>query len=189
MRARSSIDFGQRFVASFVAELPFGRGKPIGGGVTGVADRIISGWQLAGFINLQGGFPFTPALGSADPTNSGRAYGLRPNVIGTGKISDRNRDHWFNINDFVVPPQYTIGNAGRNILRGPWLFNQDFSMLKNFHFTERVYLQFRAEYFNLFNVTNLSNPNTNIDLPAVGGKIFGTSTAARIGQFALKLYF
>ena len=49
-------------------------------------------------------------------------------------------------------------------------------MLKNFHFTEQVYLQFRAEYFNLFNVTNLSNPNTSVDLPAVGGKIFSTST-------------
>ena len=66
---------------------------------------------------------------------------------------------------------------------------QDLSLLKNFHFTERIYLQFRAEYFNVFNVTNLSNPNTSVDLPAVGGKIFSTSTAARIGQFALKLYF
>jgi outer membrane receptor protein involved in Fe transport len=189
MRGLSSIDFGQRFVASFVLELPFGRGKPIGGSVTGVADKIVSGWQLAGIVTFQGGFPFTPSLGSADPTNSGRSYGLRPNVAGTGAVSNQNRDHWFNINDFPVPALYTIGNAGRNILRGPGLSNQDLSLLKNFHFTERIYLQFRAEYFNVFNVTNLSNPNTSVDLPAVGGKIFSTSTAARIGQFALKLYF
>ena len=110
-------------------------------------------------------------------------------MAGTGAVSEQNRDHWFNINDFPAPAQYTIGNAGRNILRGPRIFNQDFSILKNFHFTEQIYLQFRAEYFNLFNVTNLSNPNTSVDLPAVGGKIFGTSTAARIGQLALKLYF
>jgi hypothetical protein len=189
MRGRSGIDFGQRFVGSFVVELPFGRGKRIGSGVSRVANNIIGGWQLGGIVSIQGGFPFTPSLGSADPTNSGRAYGLRPNVAGTGKVTERNRDHWFNINDFTVPAQYTMGNAGRNILRGPRIFNQDFSMLKNYHFTEQIYLQFRAEYFNLFNVTNLSNPNTSVDLPAVGGKIFGTSTAARIGQFALKLYF
>jgi hypothetical protein len=189
MRGRSSIDFGQRFIASFVAELPFGRGKPIAGGVTGVADKIISGWQLSGILLFQGGFPFTPTLGGADPTNSGRSYGLRPNVAGTGSVSNPNRDRWFNINDFPVPPLYTIGTAGRNILRGPGISNQDLSLLKNFHFTERIYLQFRAEYFNAFNVTNLSNPNTSVDLPAVGGRIFGTSTAARIGQFALKLYF
>jgi hypothetical protein len=189
MRGLSSIDFGQRFVASFVAELPLGRGKPIGGSVHGVVDKIISGWQVSGIVSVQGGFPFTPTLGSADPTNSGRAYGLRPNVAGTGAVSQQNRDHWFNINDFPIPAQYTIGNAGRNILRGPGTVTDDFSMMKNFHFTERIYLQFRAEYFNLANVTNLSNPNTSVDLPAVGGKIFSTSTAARIGQFALKMYF
>jgi outer membrane receptor protein involved in Fe transport len=189
MRGRSSIDFGQRFVGSFVVELPFGRGKPIGGGVSGVADKIISGWHFTGIVSIQGGFPFTPSLGSTDPTNSGRSYGLRPNVAGTGTVSERNRDHWFNISDFTVPAQYLIGNAGRNILRGPRIFNNDWSMLKDFHFSERIYLQFRAEYFNAFNVTNLSNPNTSVDLPAVGGKIFSTSTAARIGQFALKLYF
>ena len=110
-------------------------------------------------------------------------------MAGTGAVSNPNRDRWFNINDFPVPPLYAIGNAGRNILRGPGISNQDLSMLKNFHFTERMYLQFRAEYFNAFNLTNLSNPNTSVDLPAVGGRIFGTSTAARIGQFALKLYF
>src|SRR5215467_14245200 len=119
----------------------------------------------------------------------GRSYGLWPNVAGTGAVSSQNRDHWFNINDFPVPALYTIGNAGRNILRGPGIVGNDFSLLKNFHFTERIYLQFRAEYFNLANVTNLSNPTTSVDLPAVGGKIFSTSTAARIGQFALKLYF
>jgi hypothetical protein len=52
-----------------------------------------------------------------------------------------------------------------------------------------MYLQFRAEYFNSFNATNLSNANTPVDMPAVGGKIFSTSTSARIGQFALKMHF
>jgi len=195
MRGPSDIDFNQRFVGSFLVELPFGKGKPLAGSVKGLASGIISGWQLAGIVTVQGGFPFTPTLGSADPTNSGRSYGLRPNVAGNGHVDNRNRDHWFNINDFPVPAPFTIGNAGRNILRGPGLSNQDLSLLKNFHVTERVYFQFRAEYFNAFNVTNLQLTNsatpssTQVDLPAVVGKIFSTATPARIGQFALKLYF
>ena len=132
MRGPSDLDFGQRFVGSFVLELPFGKGKMFGGGVSGVADKIISGWQLAGIITFQGGFPFTPSLGSADPTNTGRTYGLRPNVIGTGAVPNQTRNQWFNIADFAIPQQFTIGNGGRNILRGPGLSNQDLSLHKNF---------------------------------------------------------
>ena len=189
MRGPSSIDFGQRFVGSFVLELPVGRGRRFASQVPGAVNAIIGGWQLGGIVTFQGGFPFTPTLGSADPTNSGRAYGLRPNVAGTGKVSNPSRDRWFNIADFPVPAQFTIGNAGRNILRGPGISNQDLSLLKDFHITERIYLQFRLEYFNVANITNLSNPNTSVDLPAVGGRIFSTSTPARIGQVALKFYF
>jgi hypothetical protein len=189
MRGPSDLDFNQRFVGSFVLELPFGKGKMFGGNVSGVADKIISGWQLAGILTFQGGFPYTPVLGSADPTNTGRTYGLRPNVIGTGAVSNQTRNDWFNIADFAIPAEFTIGNGGRNILRGPGLSNEDLSLHKNFRFTERIYLQFRLEYFNAFNVTNLSNPNPNVDLPAVGGKIFSTAQPARIGQVALKLYF
>ncbi len=199
MRGPSNIDVGQHFVASFVLDLPFGKGKRIANTSSPVLNAFIGGWQLAGIVTFQGGFPFTPTLGSADPTNSGRQYGTRPNVIGTGAVANPNRNQWFNVADFAIPAQYTIGNAGRNILRGPGLANQDLSLHKDFHFTERTYLQFRAEYFNAFNVTNLANPNgfptltsdsgANIDLPAVAGKIFRTSTPARIGQLALKLYF
>ena len=104
-------------------------------------------------------------------------------------MSNPNRSQWFNIADFPDPARFTIGNSGRNILRGPGISNQDLALQKDFHFSERMYLEFRAEYFNVFNVTNLSNPNANVDLPAVGGKIVSTSTPTRIGQVALKLYF
>ncbi|MCC6587364.1 MAG: TonB-dependent receptor [Bryobacterales bacterium] len=189
MRGPSAIDFKQRFVSSFVVDLPFGKGKPIAGSANGVVNGIIGGWRLSGIVMFQGGLPFTPSLGSADPTGTQRSYGLRPDVAGTGNVDNPNRDRWFNIADFPVPARYTIGNAGRNILRGPGISNQDLALMKDFRFTERMYLQFRAEYFNAFNVTNLSNPNSSVDLPAVGGKIFGTSTPARIGQFGLKFYF
>lgn len=189
MRGPSNIDFGQRLVASFVLELPFGKGKAIANTSSAVANAFIGGWQLGGILTFQGGFPFTPILGATDPTNSGRQYGVRPNVAGTGAVSNPNRNQWFNIADFPIPAQFTIGNAGRNILRGPGIANEDLSLHKNFYFTERMYLEFRAEYFNAFNVTNLANPNPFVDLPAVGGRIFSTSTPARIGQLGLKFYF
>ena len=98
------------------------------------------------------------------------------------------REQCFNIADFRVPDRFTIGNAGRNILRGPGIANVDLSIFKNFAFTERMYLQFRAEAFNAFNHTQFGNPNANIELPTQGGRIF-SARDPRIGQLALKLYF
>ena len=80
-----------------------------------------------------------------------------------------------------------LGTAGRNILIGPKTFNIDFSAIKNFHFSERMRLQYRAEFFNVLNHTNLNNPAT-----AVTSGTFGRITSARdprIIQMALKLYF
>jgi len=109
-------------------------------------------------------------------------------VIGTGQVDSCRVEQCFNIADFRVPAPYTIGNAGRNIMRGPGINNWDLAIFKNFHFTERVYLQFRAEAFNAFNHTQLNNPNTNIELPAQGGRVFSAKDP-RIGQLALKVYF
>ncbi len=187
MRGRSNLDVGQRFVLSGGWDIPVGKGRAFMSGMPRAADAIIGGWQLGGILTLQGGFPFTPSM-SGDPANIGFAYARRPDVIGTGKVDSCTAARCFNIADFKVPAPFTIGNAGRNILRGPGIANLDFSIFKNFNFTERIYLQFRAEAFNALNHANLNNPNTNIELPASGGRIFSAKDP-RIGQFGLKLYF
>jgi hypothetical protein len=187
MRGRSNFDVGQRLVLSGGWELPFGKGRSYLNSIPRAADAVIGGWQLGGILTLQGGFPFTPSM-SSDPANVGFAYARRPDVIGTGKVDSCTAARCFNIADFRVPARYTIGNAGRNILRGPGMVNLDFSLFKNFNFTERIYLQFRAEAFNALNHTQFNNPNTNIELPNSGGRIFSAKDA-RIGQFGLKLYF
>ena len=187
MRGRSDFDIGQRFIMSFSAELPFGKGKAIGGDMGKAGDLIVGGWQLQGIVTFQGGFPFTPSIAS-DPANVAFAYARRPDVIGTGKVDSCRVEQCFNIADFRVPAAFTIGNAGRNILRGPGVNNWDLAIFKNFHFTERIYLQFRAEAFNAFNHTQLNNPNNNIELPTQGGRIFSAKDP-RIGQFGLKMYF
>ena len=135
----------------------------------------------------QGGFPFTPTIAS-DPANVAFAYARRPDRIGSGKVDECRPEQCFNISDFRVPQPYTIGNSGRNILRGPGLNNWDLSIFKNFRFSESINLQFRAEAFNAFNHTQFNNPNTNIELPTQGGRIFSAKDP-RIGQVALKLYF
>jgi hypothetical protein len=90
------------------------------------------------------------------------------------------------------PQAGTFGTLSRNALRGPGLFNTDFSFFKNAHLTERVNAQFRVEVFNLWNHVNLGNPNNCIDCNTdTDGKIFGLAAGAsmRQVQFALKFQF
>jgi Carboxypeptidase regulatory-like domain len=188
MKGPSSLDIEHRFVFSYGYALPFGRGKAFGANMPRALDLIAGGWQLAGITTFQTGLAFTPQLGQSDPANVNYAYARRPDVIGSGSLSHRSIDRWFNINDFAVPQPFTIGNAGRNILRGPKLQNWDMSLLKNFNFSEQRYLQFRAEFFNIFNHPNFGLPNTNIEDSIHGGQITDAA-APRIIQFALKLYF
>ena len=188
MKGPSNIDIEHRFVFSYGYQLPFGRGRLVGNSMPRVLDEVVGGWQLAGIVTVQSGFPFTPQLGQSDPANVNYAYARRPDVVGTGSQPNQSIDRWFNINDFVVPQPFTIGNAGRNILRGPGLQNWDLSLMKNFNFTERKYLQFRAEFFNIFNHPNFGLPNSNIEDQIHGGQITNANDP-RIMQFALKLYF
>jgi hypothetical protein len=95
---------------------------------------------------------------------------------------------YFNRAAFVDPsllPAGTYGNAGRGILRGPDFNDTDFSVLKDFAFTERYRLQFRAEAFNLLNQVNFNNPNVTVSSGSFG-KITGAG-ASRVMQLALKL--
>jgi hypothetical protein len=82
-----------------------------------------------------------------------------------------------------------IGNVGRNVLRGPRQTNVDFSIIKRFVLGETKSVEFRAEFFNLFNWTNFATPNSNIAVPATFGRITATSSGPRVIQFALKVSF
>ena len=96
---------------------------------------------------------------------------------------------FFDTSLFVPNAIGTFGNTGKNILRGPRFFNTDFGMLKNTRITERAALQFRAEFFNLFNNVNFNQPDNYVsDGPGVFGGIFSAKDP-RILQFALKLLF
>jgi hypothetical protein len=198
-RARSSFDIQHRLVVSFTYDIPVKFGNKY-------LNSALGGWQAGGIIVEQSGLPFTVNL-TADRANNGLGiigYG-RPNLVGDPNLSDDQQTvgRFFNTDAFVLQPFGTLGTAGRNILEGPGTNNVDFSLLKNISITERHRLQFRSEFFNLFNRTNFDFPERICNVPqgaAVGAGVsctggtgtFGTLSAARdprILQFALKYLF
>ena len=140
------------------------------------------------------GFPF-PIFSGTDNSFSGvgvdRADFVGTN-LGQAKL-DPGRSHaqliqeYFNRAVFVANAVGTFGNTGRNILRGPGFFNTDFGIVKNTKITERTSLQFRAEFFNVFNNVNFGQPDHSVADSTVG-QIFSAGSP-RILQFALKLIF
>ncbi len=183
-RAVSDFNIPQRFVASFIWQLPTLQKQ------SRLLREVAGGWEVNGIATVQTGTPFSVTSGvdnSQSAVNQDRA-----NVVGNWQIGgDRTKAQtiarYFNTAAFTVNTVGTFGNAGRNILYGPGTRNVDFGMIKNFALFERLKLQFRAEAFNLFNHANLSNPNGNVSSTS-----FGSITAAgppRVMQLALKLMF
>jgi outer membrane receptor protein involved in Fe transport len=167
-------------------EIPFGRGKAFGNKLSGAANAIASGWIISGIINLESGYYFTPMLANNSSLNS--TIGLRPDRIGSGKVSNPNRNLWFNPADFTVPALYTYGDSGRSILAGPGFASADLSLAKTFAISERTKLEFRWDAFNAFNRTNLANPNNNVDT-STAGQITGIQDFMRRMQIGAHLTF
>lgn len=179
-RGLSDFDVKHRFVLNYVWQMP----SP-----SGVLRPILGGWESSGIWNWQSGFPLNITSGddrSLTTIGNDQADVVSKPSLTSGSQNDRILK-WFTTESFKVAQLGTFGNAGRNILRGPGTFNIDFSAHKNFRITERWNLQYRAEFFNVLNHTNLSNPGTSV---TSGG--FGRITGAgspRIIQMALKLRF
>ncbi|HKX32937.1 MAG TPA: TonB-dependent receptor [Blastocatellia bacterium] len=188
-RARSTFDIRHRLVLSFTYDLPFKSGNKS-------INAVLSNWQAGGIITQQSGLPFTVNIIS-DRANNG-LLNQRPNLVGNPNLPDDQRtpERWFNTAAFAVQPTGTLGTAGRNILEGPGTSIVDFSLLKNIPLSERHRLQFRTEFFNLFNHANFDFPErfcagTEAGLPCTAQQ-FGRIRAARdprILQFALKFLY
>jgi outer membrane receptor protein involved in Fe transport len=181
-KGRSDFDVPQRFVASFLWEIPSPQGR---------AYRwVLGGWQTNGILTAQSGGSFTVTSGS-DRALTGTGT-QRPNLVGNFQLdSGRSRSEqiqrFFDSAAFAVPPLGSFGNAGRNLVTGPGSYNLDLSLFKSFPVREKMRLQFRTEFFNALNHANLSNPVASLSSPSVG-RILSTS-APRILQFGLKLVY
>ena len=182
----SNFNPAQQLKANFSYDLPFGHGSS-------AVDKAMGGWSLRGILTGQSGFPFTPLVGSnqsnnGDSRNPDRVS-INPNF--TGSMINGNVDQWFNPAAFLLPPSGTYGNAGRDILEGPHLWEFDASVVKITAISERIKLEFRTEFFNLFNHTNLGMPvvamfSSGLVSPNAGAITY-TATTQREIQFGLKL--
>lgn len=182
-RGLSNFDRTHRFVTSFVYDLP----RFYEGGST-LAGKVLNDWQLAGIVTLQSGLPFSvfQSIGAAVFNRADFTPGFSGSVELPGSVKDR-LSKFFDTSRFVAPAGF--GNSGRNILRGPGQSDVDFSVVKFIPITESVRAEFRTEFFNIFNIANFANPNSNIAVPATFGQITSTSAGPRVIQFALKVHF
>ncbi len=176
-------------------------------------NRLVEGWQFATVVSFNTGMPLNVANSAfpSDPSGLTEQWGTRPNYtmaagcspdelvkkfVNTSLTPGENywTYEWFNPNCYASQDAGYLGNVKRNSLQGPHIFNQDFSILKNTKITEKLNMQFRAEFFNIFNHFNPAGPNQ------VLGSAFGASldptgysgenaTPPRQIQFAVKLDF
>lgn len=184
----SDFDNRQRWVNSFDYALPVGNGQRFLNQGRAV-DLALGGWHIGGIVTFRTGFAFSPEMGY-DPSNTGSQGLMRTDRIGNGGLAHRSPALWFNVNDFPVPTCNCFGNAGKNILEGPGEKSTDLSARKLFDITEKVNLEFRAEFFNAFNHAVFSQPDPFItDGPGAAGVITSTVLPQRQIQFAAKVKF
>ena len=200
-RGPSDFDTPQRVSASYVLELPFGKGKPWLS--SGLGSAVLGGWRTSGVYTFGSGRPFTVTSGSnystaIDPYGAATAV---PNVIGTPQVVG-NIGCWFyvstnsacsnihpgGVNAFSEQSLGQFGNAGRNILRGPHVNVFDAALMRDFAIRERTSLQARWEVFNVANTAIFGQPNNNLSSGAVGS-VTTLASDPRIMQFALRLSF
>jgi len=162
-KGRVGFDQTHVLVSSFIYDLPAPRILS-----TGFAGAIFAGWQTNGIITLRSGQPFTVTQGNI--LNTGNAL-VRPDRIANGALENPTVNQWFNPDAFrlvscansSMPELCHYGNSGNGILEGPGFKNVDASLFKNFAITERVKLQFRGEFFNLFNTPQFNVPNRGLN--------------------------
>lgn len=174
-RGLSDFDARHRFVFSGIYDLSFG------------GNRLLDGWQFATIVQFQSGNPVN--IVTSNSTVNGIGNTLRPDV--TGPIATIGRvERWFDTSVFTAVPRF--GNLGRNVVIGPGFSNTDFAIIKNTRVGETLRVQFRAEFFDLFNHANFGAPGTVVGTPAFGQITStrfptGESGSSRQIQFAVKV--
>jgi hypothetical protein len=168
----SIFDVRHRFVTSVLYELPFGQGKPFA--QTGVPAALFGGWQISAIVNKSSGFPRDPQVGTDVPNTGAQTY--RPNLVAGQDPNDgaKTVQQWFNTAAFSRPDAFTYGDAGRNVVIGPGIFNTDMSVIRNFNLGGLRSLQFRLEAFNVFN-----NPIWGDPIMSMASPLYGTINSTR----------
>jgi len=195
--ALSQINLNQNFIASIIYDLPFGKGRKWGANWNGVANALAGGWEVTVIEKATSGFPiFVIDSNNASGVNFINANGaalIRPNQTCNPVLSNPTLSAWFNASCFSQPAAGQIGNANRTPLSGPDFVNTDFSIIKHFVPREGWRVDFRTEFFNLFNHPQFGAPGGNGSGADFNSPTFAvvnyTVNNPRLVQFGLKLAF
>jgi hypothetical protein len=202
-------DYPHNLVLSYSYQLPFGPGKKFAN-VGGAAGKVVCGWEIAGIQQYQSGAPSIISTTSNPmwPLEGANLYVARPNVVprvpqkSAALLSgnfDPNRDTMFNPNAWKDPAPWTFGNGPRTYggLRQFAYLNEDISIIKRTHVNERVSVDLRADFLNLFNRTVFGLGSGGDQYASVQadafpfgpGKIVSQSNYPREIQFGLRINY
>jgi Carboxypeptidase regulatory-like domain/TonB dependent receptor len=186
-RGLSSFDVMHNFVASYNWALPFARL------FSGAPKRLTQGWNITGISRFSTGFPIHIRQSRGDLSLTGSSSTDEPNLVGPVVIQDPRLAGPNGANQYFLPGAFTsdtlghFGDANPRFFHGPGILNTDFGMSKRIPITESIALEFRGEFFNIFNHAQFNNPNGNFS-----SSQFGVVTGARdprIGQVSAKFYW
>ena len=177
-RGLADFDARHRFVISYLYELPFH------------GNRLVKGWQVAGTTTLQSGNPLNIVLGGT-PALTNLAVTVRPDLVGNPS-AQQTPNNFFNPLAFQRTSTAKFGNLGRNspLVIGPGFNNFDFSVLKTTSLAERYKVEFRTEFFNIFNHPNFSQPgrlctpsSASFTVSSISGQVFPAGTCVPNSTF------
>jgi hypothetical protein len=156
------------------------------------AEAVTRNWRLSTVYQAQSGYPFTVSV-FGDTANAGTLLGenpIRANITGEPVFGPgtQTADRWFNPAAFAAPPAFAFGNAGRNSIYSPGMQTLDLALQRDFILSEKVTFQFRGEFFNALNHTNLGTPNRFVNTPQFG-TITEAATPGREVQLGARLSF
>jgi len=193
--ALSQINLNNSFVASVIYDLPFGQGKRFGSDWNKVTNTLLGGYQVTVIQRISSGFP-DPLVDTNNQSGSyfqnggnGDNWNRPDQVTGCNVRGAQNsRIQFINPSCFVAPPIGQLGNASRVPVVGPDFVNTDFSVIKTFPLPREMGLNFRAEFFNLWNHAQFGLPVNDVSSVAFGA-VNSTVNNPRLVQFALKMMF
>jgi hypothetical protein len=186
-RDSSTGDMPNVFTGSWRYEVPalhFGKHAE-----SAVERALLCGWSLSGIALLQSGMPVT--VTQATNNNSFAGFALqRPNIVGKVDLpaSSRKPAQYFNTAAFATAPQFALGSASRNPVRGPAYRDADLALAKITHFGEHAQLELRAEVFNVTNTPAFAQPNGSFGSTSFGS-ITSTATDPRVMQLGARISY
>ena len=198
-RASSDLDVRQYLSSNLIYQLPFGKGRRFLQS-NGFVSAVLGGWEWANIFTARSGLPvnvtYSPKASAVPDFNT--LSSQRPNVVSGQSLTPANQsiNSFINPAAFAIPTPGTFGNAGRNLARGPDVWQLDTALVKNIPITERLHLTFRAEAFNVFNHSQFGTPAASLSNLVSFGQITTEANSTGIGsgtprelEFALRLEF